>query len=1412
MPPRSKRQRKQKDRISLKGKQRATGQEALDADNDPNALILPSKADAAAIAAADGTAASDEEAPQPQKKLSKSQQRKLRKVQQEKERREKRAEIFDALLKHQLVGDQLGLLRPASARGQKETKKEGLRRALQLHRAGIDLPSDVRLFKKRREVAPGDQEEEEEEEKGDSESDEDGGTEGSKPAATPQHQNKSSGNIRALGKWNDKPKPVSMSSSSADERSDGSESEEEEEGAPKAKRAKTSTATELRSAVDQAKAEIGDAAIHMDEDDELTTSLAAKAAAAAAVPQHLRSLPRVVLIQRTPEIEAVRTNLPIVGMEQEIMESIAENDVIVLCGETGCGKTTQVPQFLYEAGYGSSLFPERAGAVGVTQPRRVAAVSTARRVAEELGSKVGDLVGYQVRYDKKLSSSTLLKFMTDGILLREVQEDFLLRKYSAIVVDEAHERSLNTDILLGMLSRIVTLRRTMFEQQQQQRGQEQQNGGEENSSRSVFPLKLIIMSATLRTEDFVGNSNLFSRPPPVVSVPARQYPVTVHFSRRTELHDYVGAAHKKVCQIHRNLPPGGVLVFLTGQREVEYLCRKLRQTFAPKKAKQQWKKGKKGKTDVSGVKNDKGALEKDRNGLFNSLGEQVDEDDDQEDCDDDASGGGGGSWSGAGEDAAEADAAAAVDDAFLLSALDDERGAAADRDDFENAGSGEEDEDEGSGDEEEVFILGGEGFTAEQIAEAEEKFNQQLKAEAATTKTTISLSAVAADAAKQMKKLKSSIDENGEEEEEGPVHVLPLYAMLSPAQQARVFQAAPPGARLIIVATNVAETSLTIPGIRYVVDAGRSKQRLLENASGLARFEVRWVSKASAEQRAGRAGRTGPGHCYRLFSSAHYNDTFPQHTPPEIVNTALEGVALSLKALGVDKVANFPFPTPPEPALLSAAEQCLVALGALNPVSGRLTTLGVAMAKYPISPRHSRMLLEAMRGANEESNITAAEELLSAKNYGGASSQRKRKKEEKSKGSLQKVTPEEVLRYAEGLAAVLSVESPFINLGTIGNEDDEKKTASEKNKDDDEGKSAEDRAQKAEEDALKEVNRRTRESARLAHARLRVPESDALSALCALCAFEAAGESEAYCRNNHLLFKNLREAAALRKQLSRIVAGQRSPTVSAIDSTSSPPSAPPPQPVLEALRRAVAAGWGDHVARRVRSLEHVQGHHSTGKRNKRAVRYKSCTASLEEDIFLHPNSALHSSFPDFVVYSEVVRTVKRPYMAGLTAVEPRWLATTAAPMCNFSTPLLDPPPFYSPAVDTVLCWQDVTFGSFDWPLPKHAAPHPEFSERCAVFAAALLEGKIARKFTDLKQYMAAPPSMAAKPEMRVHRRVADLISALEKGKIDSKTSLAAVWKKDSSYLKKELEAWMQKGAAGKLEAIWKDLIVSVTAP
>eukprot|EP00775_Hariotina_reticulata_P011104 gene11104-11258_t len=150
-------------------------------------------------------------------------------------------------------------------------------------------------------------------------------------------------------------------------------------------------------------------------------------------------------------MEELRQKLPIIGLEQEIMESITRHDVVVLCGETGCGKTTQVPQFLLEAGFGCAEFPEKSGAICVTQPRRVAAISTAERVAAELGVKLGTLVGYQVRHDRRVGACSAVRFLTDGVLMRQLQSDFLLRSYSIILLDEAHERSLNTDLLLGEL-------------------------------------------------------------------------------------------------------------------------------------------------------------------------------------------------------------------------------------------------------------------------------------------------------------------------------------------------------------------------------------------------------------------------------------------------------------------------------------------------------------------------------------------------------------------------------------------------------------------------------------------------------------------------------------------------------------------------------------------------------------------------------------------------------------------------------------------------------------------------------------------------------------------------------------------------------------------------------------------------
>jgi ATP-dependent RNA helicase DHX37/DHR1 len=292
-----------------------------------------------------------------------------------------------------------------------------------------------------------------------------------------------------------------------------------------------------------------------------------------------------VPLERPEEVIESRSLLPVFAEEHTIMDAIRRHPVVVICGETGSGKTTQVPQFMYEAGWGKED-GDNPGLIGVTQPRRVAAVSMARRVEKEMGLSGQGIVSHQIRYDTTTSSTTKIKFMTDGVILRELAADFLLSKYSAVIVDEAHERSINTDVLIGVLSRIVRLRlKTWLD------NLDKNSSGPDLEAKTSTPglkanvccrpLRLIIMSATLRVSDFTLNNTLFSEPPPVIEVSARQFPVAVHFMRRTPM-DYVHEAFVKAAKIHARLPPGGILIFLTGQLEITKLCRKLEQKFGKK--------------------------------------------------------------------------------------------------------------------------------------------------------------------------------------------------------------------------------------------------------------------------------------------------------------------------------------------------------------------------------------------------------------------------------------------------------------------------------------------------------------------------------------------------------------------------------------------------------------------------------------------------------------------------------------------------------------------------------------------------------------------------------------------------------------------------------------------------------------
>ncbi|XP_016995748.2 probable ATP-dependent RNA helicase kurz [Drosophila takahashii] len=557
-----------------------------------------------------------------------------------------------------------------------------------------------------------------------------------------------------------------------------------------------------------------------------------------------------VPVHRSAEVQEARLRLPILAEEQQVMETINENPIVIVAGETGSGKTTQLPQFLYEAGYAQHKM------IGVTEPRRVAAIAMSKRVAHEMNLPESE-VSYLIRFEGNVTPATRIKFMTDGVLLKEIETDFLLSKYSVIILDEAHERSVYTDILVGLLSRIVPLRH--------KRGQ---------------PLKLIIMSATLRVTDFTENTRLFRTPPPLLKVEARQFPVTIHFQKRTP-DDYVAEAYRKTLKIHNQLPEGGILIFVTGQQEVNQLVRKLRRTFPYHPA-------------------DKEAKE-------------------------------------ASEVTPEA----------------------------------EETKDEPAEDPKELE------FDMKRVIRNIRKSKKKFLAQIALPKINLDDYKLPGDdtEADMHEEQDEELELDGEEDEEDemdseitsnprqPLWVLPLYSLLSSDKQNRIFQPVPAGCRLCVVSTNVAETSLTIPHIKYVVDSGRQKTRLYDKLTGVSAFVVTYTSKASADQRAGRAGRISAGHCYRLYSSAVYNDCFEDFSQPDIQKKPVEDLMLQMRCMGIDRVVHFPFPSPPDEVQLQAAERRLTVLGALEATKSEksdlppaVTRLGQVISRFPVAPRFGKML------------------------------------------------------------------------------------------------------------------------------------------------------------------------------------------------------------------------------------------------------------------------------------------------------------------------------------------------------------------------------------------------------------------------------------------------------------------------
>ncbi|OTA57274.1 P-loop containing nucleoside triphosphate hydrolase protein [Hypoxylon sp. EC38] len=457
-----------------------------------------------------------------------------------------------------------------------------------------------------------------------------------------------------------------------------------------------------------------------------------------------------------PALQKPSALLPIAKHHDALLYLIEKNPVTIVVGQTGSGKTTQIPQFLEHAGWCSD-----GKVIAVTQPRRVAATTVAIRVAEEYGCELGKEVGYSIRFEDVTSAATRIKFLTDGLLIREALVDPLLSRYSVIMVDEAHERSISTDILLGLLKKIRKRRPE---------------------------LRIIISSATLQAEEFLNffseqsdsqetSNNGTSKIGSIISLEGRMYPVDIlYLESPTE--DYVEKAISTVFDIHTKEPDGDILVFLTGREEID--------------------------TAVQAV----------------------------------------------------------------------------------------------------------------------------------------------AERAAQLPPASQSI------------LALPLYAGLSTEQQMFVFDSPPENTRKVIFSTNIAEASVTIDGIVYVIDSGFVKLRAFDPRTGIESLTATPVSKASASQRAGRAGRTKPGKCFRLYTEKTFL-ALPEANIPEIQRSNLAPFILQLKALGIDNIVRFDYLTPPPAELVAKAIELLFSLGALDEYAKLTKPLGMRMAELAVEPMMAKTLLTA---------------------------------------------------------------------------------------------------------------------------------------------------------------------------------------------------------------------------------------------------------------------------------------------------------------------------------------------------------------------------------------------------------------------------------------------------------------------
>ncbi|CAH2094002.1 unnamed protein product [Euphydryas editha] len=723
-------------------------------------------------------------------------------------------------------------------------------------------------------------------------------------------------------------------------------------------------------------------------------------------------------------------------------------------------------------------------------------------------------------------------------------------------------------------------------------------------------------------------------------VEARQFPVTIHFNKNT-YSDYLKEAYKKTVKIHTRLPEGGILIFVTGQQEVNYLVRKLKAAFPYRK-------------DVNYSKLITKKINNEVDTALDSEPEDIESDDDEVEKE--------------------------------MKRLRKARRKAKQKsktlpkinlDDYDMP------EDDGQADL--VSDEDSDGHLSD--SDADDILTPEIKS------------------CRQ------------------PLWVLPLYSMLSSAKQALVFDPPPVGARLCVVSTDVAETSLTIPAIKYVVDTGKKKMRVYDHATGASAWRVVWASQASGAQRAGRAGRTSAGHAYRLYSSAVYQHECAPHRAPDLCRRPVDDLVLMMKCMGVDKVVNFPYPTAPDRMQLRLAEQRLEVLGILEKYESKkirkrndeeilkVTPLGKAVSAFPLLPRYGKML-----ALSHQFNLlpyTIA--LVSA------------------------LTVQEVMSgKADNWPATgntLLLGDPGVLLRAVG-------------------------------------------AAEYAYVK---------------------GEEELFCAKYGLREKAIKEIRKLRKQLTSEI----NLSISEVNVTIDPEMKPPDDKQAKLLRQLILSGLGDQVGRKIGLDEVKEGE------DKRKFKYAYHCSNLDEPVFLHSESILRKTIPEWVVYQELYETGgddrKKMVMRNVTAIEPEWLPVYVPKLCNLGEPLTDPEPRYDDVSGRVKTHFKGTFGKSCWELPVVEIDYPDKIERYRWFARFLLEGKVFPKLKKYASSLLSPPSTMIKSWAKLQVRTEVILKALIARRVGTREQLENTWKEQSNYLLDEYLKWVPESAHNEVTLYWPPL-------